>query len=161
MSFQLTDTGRVLGRPRAITNVSRIALTGAILGMFFGLFMIYGTTYLYPLPVADNHYTRCPWALCHLRMIMVGLMGFAFLGRFVDSGFHPILQRNVPEISNGKIAVLSNAKAEPEKNSDTLTKLGAESVEPAEAVNYEYEPECDPETPRNTLFSCPGLSWEL
>jgi hypothetical protein len=33
--------GRVLGRPSAITNVSKIALTGAILGMLFGLSLIY------------------------------------------------------------------------------------------------------------------------
>jgi hypothetical protein len=128
--------GRVLGRPSAITNVSRIALTGAILGMFFGLFMIYGTTYLYPLPVGGQPLYPVPMGfIVTFEMIMVGLMGFAFLGLFVDSGFPSYTPKEyVPEISNGKIAVLFKCESKNQKKiTDTLTKLGAESVEPAEA----------------------------
>ena len=128
--------GRVLGRPSAITNVSRIALTGAVLGMFFGLFMIYGTTYLYPLPVGGQPLYPVPMGfIVTFEMIMVGLMGFAFLGLFVDSGFPSYTPKEyVPEISNGKIAVLFKCESKNQKKiTDTLTKLGAESVEPAEA----------------------------
>jgi hypothetical protein len=128
--------GRVLGRPSAITNVSRIALTGAILGMFFGLFMIYGTTYLYPLPVGGQPLYPVPMGfIVTFEMIMVGLMGFAFLGLFVDSGFPSYTPKEyVPEISNGKIAVLFKCESKNQKKiTGTLTKLGAESVEPAEA----------------------------
>src|SRR5678809_1155142 len=38
----------ILGRPPAITYVSRIGLFGSILGMFLGIFFIYGIPYLYP-----------------------------------------------------------------------------------------------------------------
>ena len=41
--------GTILGRPSAITYVSRIAMLGAILGMSLGIFLIYGIPYLYPI----------------------------------------------------------------------------------------------------------------
>jgi hypothetical protein len=68
-------------------------------------------------------------------MTMLGLMGFAFLGLFVDSGFPSYTPKEyVPEISNGKIAVLFKCEGKDQKKFvDTLTKLGAESVKPAEA----------------------------
>jgi len=128
--------GRVLGRPSAITNVSRIALTGAILGMIFGLSLIYGTPYLYPLHVGGQPVFPVPigWIVM-FEMTMLGLMGFAFLGLFVDSGFPSYSPKDyVPEISDGKIAVLFVCESKDQKKiTDTLTKLGAESVEPAEA----------------------------
>jgi len=104
--------------------------------MFFGLFMIYGTTYLYPLPVGGQPLYPVPMGfIVTFEMIMVGLMGFAFLGLFVDSGFPSYTPKEyVPEISNGKIAVLFKCESKNQKKiTDTLTKLGAESVEPAEA----------------------------
>jgi hypothetical protein len=128
--------GRVLGRPSAITNVSKIALTGAILGMLLGIFLIYGTPYLNPLHVGGQPVFPVPigWIVM-FEMTMLGLMGFAFLGLFVDSGFPSYTPKNyVPEISNGKIAVLfSCERSDQKKFVDSLTKLGAESVEPAEA----------------------------
>lgn len=128
--------GRVLGRPSAITNVSRIALTGAILGMLFGLSLIYGTPYLNPLQVGGQPIYPVPigWIVT-FEMTMLGLMGFAFLGLFVDSGFPSYTPKNyVPEISNGKIAVLFVCESKDQKKIvDALTKLGAESVKPAEA----------------------------
>src|SRR6266496_2552920 len=97
--------GRVLGRPSALTNVSRIALGGAILGMGLGIFLIYGTPYLYPLRVGGQPIFPVPMGWIVLfEMTMLGLMGFAFLGLFVDSGFPAYTPMHyMPEISDGKI----------------------------------------------------------
>lgn len=128
--------GRVMGRPGAITYVSRIALVGAILGMLFGISLIYGTPYLFPLHVGGQPVFPVPigWIIL-FEMTMLGLMGFAFIGMFVDSGFPSYTPKDyVPEISNGKIAVLFRCESNDQKKfADTLTKLGAESVKPAEA----------------------------
>lgn len=128
--------GRVLGRPSAITNVSRIALVGAGLGMLFGLALIYGTIYLYPLHVGGQPLYPVPMGwIVTFEMTMLGLMVFAFLGLFVDSGFPSYTPKDyVPEISNGKIAVLFACDSDQQRAIvDTLTKMGAESVRPAEA----------------------------
>lgn len=128
--------GRVLGRPGAVTNVSKIALAGAILGMFFGLSLIYGTPYLYPLLVGGQPIYPVPMGwIVTFEMTMLGLMGFAFLGLFVDSGFPAYTPMNyVPEISDGKIAVLFPCdESEQGRFIEALTKEGAESVKPAEA----------------------------
>jgi hypothetical protein len=128
--------GRVLGRPSAITNVAKIALAGAILGMFFGLALIYGTPYLYPLPVGGQPIFPVPMGwIVTFEMTMLGLMGFAFLGLFVDSGFPAYTPMHyVPEISDGKIALLFPCNDnEQGQFTDALMKAGAESVKPAEA----------------------------
>ena len=128
--------GRVLGRPSALTNVSRIALFGALLGMSLGLFLIYGTPAIYPLHVGGQPVFPVPMGIIiTFEMTMLGLMGLAFLGMFVDSGF-PVYtpMEYVSEISDGKIAVLfSCPTTEQEKFVDVLTKVGAEKVSPAEA----------------------------
>ncbi len=128
--------GRVLGRPSAVTNVSKIALAGAALGMLFGLSLIYGTPYLYPLPVGGQPLYPIPMGwIVTFEMTMLGLMGFAFLGLFVDSGFPAYTPMEyVPDISNGKIAVLFRCDTNDQaKFTDALMKSGAESVKPAEA----------------------------
>ncbi len=128
--------GRVLGRPNAITNVSRIALVGAGLGMLSGVALIYGTIYLYPLYVGGQPLYPVPMGwIVTFEMTMLGLMVFAFLGLFVDSGFPSYTPKDyVPEISDGKIAVLFKCDSNQERPVvDALTKLGAESVKPAEA----------------------------
>jgi len=128
--------GRVLGRPSALTNVSRIALLGALLGMSLGIFLIYGTPALYPLHVGGQPVFPVPMGLIiTFEMTMLGLMGLAFIGMFVDSGFPTYTPMEyVPEISDGKIAVLfSCLTAEQQNFADALTKVGAESVAPAEA----------------------------
>lgn len=128
--------GRALGRPGALTNVSRIALVGAILGMGLGIFLIYGTPYLYPLRVGGQPIFPIPMGwIVMFEMTMLGLMGFAFIGMFVDSGFPAYTPMEyMPGISDGKIAVLfSCPNEEQNKFVDELTKLGAESVAPAEA----------------------------
>jgi hypothetical protein len=128
--------GRVLGRPSALTNVSRIGLLGAIIGLALGIFLIYGTPYLYPLPVGGQPIFPVPvgWIVA-FEMTMLGLMGFSFLGLFVDSGFPSYTPKHyVPEISNGKIAILFSYPSQDEqKFIDAMKNVGAESVAPAEA----------------------------
>ena len=128
--------GRVLGRPGAVTNVSRIALVGAGLGMLFGISLIYGTPALYPLHVGGQPVFPIPMGwIVTFEMTMLGLMGFAFLGLFVDSGFPSYTPKEyMPEISDGKIAVLFHCPSQDQgKFVEALTKAGAESVTPAEA----------------------------
>ena len=128
--------GTILGRRSAITRVSTIAFVGAILGMALGLFLIYGTPYLFPLHVGGQPVYPIPQGIIiTFEMTMLGLMGFAFLGMFIDSGFPSYTPKEyIPEISNGKIAVLFRCPDnEQNKFVSALTKLGAESVNPAEA----------------------------
>jgi hypothetical protein len=127
---------RVLGRPRAITHVSKIALVGAALGAVFGLFLLYGTAYLYPLQVGGQPVYPIPMAFVTVfEMAMLGFMGFAFLGLFVDSGFPSYTPKEyVPEVSSGKIAVLFPCeRADERRFVESLTGAGAESVKPVEA----------------------------
>ena len=126
----------ILGRPPAITYVSRIGMLGAILGMFLGLFFIYGVKYLYPLYVGGQPIFPVPQGfIITFEMTMLGLMGFSFLGMFVDSGFPSYTPKEyTPEVSDGKIAVLfSCPTGEQEKFIDALKEAGAESIEPVEA----------------------------
>ena len=126
----------ILGRPSAHTYVSRIALFGAALGLALGIFLIYGIPYLYPLNAGGQPIYPIPQGLiiC-FETTMLGLMGFAFLGLFVDSGFPSYTPKEyVPEISDGRIAVLFRCPSgEQKKYTEALTKLGAEAVHPAEA----------------------------
>jgi hypothetical protein len=126
----------ILGRPPAITYVSRIGMFGAILGMALGIFLIYGIPYLYPLLVGGQPIFPVPQGIIiTFEMMMLGLMGFSFIGMFIDSGFPSYTPKEyVPEISDGKIAILFSCPDDDQKKFvDALTKLGAESVSPAEA----------------------------
>jgi hypothetical protein len=126
----------ILGRPAAITYVSRIGLMGAILGMFLGLFFVYGVKYLYPLYVGGQPIFPIPQGIIiTFELTMLGLMGLSFIGMFVDSGFPSYTPKAyTPDISDGKIAVLfSCPTGEQEKFVDALKEAGAESVEPVEA----------------------------
>jgi Alternative complex III, ActD subunit len=126
----------ILGRPPAITYVSRIGLFGAILGMFLGIFFIYGIPYLYPLLVGGQAIFPVPQGfIITFEMTMLGLMGFSFIGMFVDSGFPSYTPKEyAPEISDGKVALLfSCPTSEQEKFIDALKEVGAESVEAVEA----------------------------
>ena len=126
----------ILGRPSAITYVSRIGFMGALLGMLLGIFLIYGIPYLYPLVVGGQPIFPVPQGLIiTFEMTMLGLMSFSFIGMFVDSGFPSYTPKEyLPEISDGKIAVLfSCPSADQKKFADALTKLGAQSVTLAEA----------------------------
>jgi len=126
----------ILGRPPAITYVSRIGFFGAVMGMFLGLFFIYGIPYLYPLLVGGQAIFPVPQGIIiTFEMTMLGLMGFSFIGMFVDSGFPSYTPKEyTPEISAGKVAILFSCPAnEQEKFVDALTEAGAHSVNPAEA----------------------------
>ena len=126
----------ILGRPPAITYVSRIGLFGSILGMFLGIFFIYGIPYLYPLLVGGQPIFPIPQGfIITFEMTMLGLMGFSFIGMFIDSGFPSYTPKEyTPEVSDGKIAVLfSCPTGEQEKFIDALKEVGAESIEPVEA----------------------------
>ena len=126
----------ILGRPAAITYVARIGLLGAIMGMFLGLFFIYGVKALYPLYVGGQPIFPVPQGIIiTFELTMLGLMGLSFIGLFVDSGFPSYTPKEyTPEISDGKIAVLfSCPTGEKEKFIDALKEAGAESIEPAEA----------------------------
>ena len=126
----------ILGRPAAITYVSRIGFFGAIMGMFLGLFFIYGIPYLYPLLVGGQAIFPVPQGIIiTFEMTMLGLMGFSFIGMFVDSGFPSYTPKEyTPEISAGKVAILFSCPAnEQEKFVDILTEAGAHSVNPVEA----------------------------
>ncbi len=126
----------ILGRPGAITYVSRIGMLGAIMGVFLGVFLIYGIPYLYPLLVGGQPIFPVPQGLIiTFEMTMLGLMGFSFIGMFIDSGFPSYTPKQyTPEISDGKVAVLfSCPTGEQEKFIDALKEAGAEKVEPVEA----------------------------
>jgi hypothetical protein len=126
----------ILGRPSAITYVSRIGMMGAIMGMFLGLFFVYGVKYLYPLQVGGQPIFPVPQGIIiTFEMTMLGLMGLSFIGMFVDSGFPSYTPKQyTPEISDGKIAVLFSCPTnEQEKFVDALKEAGAETIEPVEA----------------------------
>jgi hypothetical protein len=125
-----------LGRPKKHTNVGRLALGGAGAGFLLGLFLAYVTPYLFTVHVGGQPvYPIPPGIIIVFEMSMLGLMGMAFLGVFLESNFpayHPM--KYVPELSNGKIAVLFECPAgEQDKFVQALQALGAESVEAAEA----------------------------
>ena len=127
---------RVLGRPKVKTNVPRIAMAGAILGVFVGVFLIYGIPYLYPLHVGGQPlFPVPPGLIVTFEMTMLGLMGFSFLGMFFDSRFPSYEPMEyVPEISDGKIAVFFKCPGDKQKELEkVMLAMGAESVEPKEA----------------------------
>ncbi len=128
--------GRMLGRPRAISWVSKIAMVGAVLGAGFGLFLLYGTAFMYPLQVGGQPVFPVPMGfITTFEMAMLGLMGMAFLGMFVDSGFPSFTPKDyVAEISDGKIAVLFQCeRPDQQRLTESLKKAGAQSVKPAES----------------------------
>ncbi len=128
--------GAILGRPNPKTNVPRIGMLGAGLGLLLGLFFLQGTPLLYPLHVGGQSlFPIPPTLIISFEMIMLGLMGFSFIGVFIESHF-PAFEAvdYVPEISDGKIAVFFSCPAElQDKLASALTTAGAQSVKPVEA----------------------------
>jgi len=126
----------ILGRRPSRTHVGIIAMSGAVLGLLLGLFLIYGIPFLFPLDAGGQPIYPVPegFIIC-FEMTMLGLMGFAFLGMFVDSGFPSYTPKEyVPQISDGRIAVLFHCPSGKQKGFiDALMKSGAQSVIPAEA----------------------------
>ena len=128
-------TEAMLGRPRQWTNVPRLALGGAIGGFLVGVFLIF-TPLLYFVPVGGQPAVPVPPSVVVLfELTMLGLLISTFLGVFLDSTFPSYRPMEyVPEISDGKIAVLFHCpQGKQEKFSKAMTALGAEKVEVAEA----------------------------
>ena len=128
--------GRALGRPKKRTYVPRFALIGAGLGSLLGLFLAFGTPYLFPLHVGGQPvFPIPPGIILVFEMSMLGLMGSAFLGLFLESRFPAYRPaKYLPEVSDGKIALLFECPAaEQEKFVQAMQAQGAESVGPAEA----------------------------
>ena len=127
---------RMLGRPHPWTNVSRLALGGAIGGFLFGFFLNFGTPRLYDVRVGGQALTPIPPGLIILfEMTMLFALLATFLGVFLESYF-PNYRRleYVPEISDGKIGVFFKVpQEEQQKFSEALSEAGAESVQPTEA----------------------------
>ncbi len=126
----------ILGRPKNMTGVPLLALGGAIAGFLFGMFLNFGVPALFHLHVGGQPlYPIPPAYILVFEMTMLGLMGMAFLGVFLESYFpkwRPLEYQ--PEISDGKIAVLfSVPEEEEEKYTQVMKDQGAESVGPAVA----------------------------
>jgi hypothetical protein len=131
-------TEAMLGRPAQWTNVPRIALGGSILGFLGAVFLAYVAPFLYPYPIrvsTQSFIPGPPTVVVLFELTMLGMLLATFLGVFLDSlfpNYRPM--KYVPEISDGKIAILVEcAHVEENKITDVLKKLGAESVKPAEA----------------------------
>ena len=129
-------THKMLGRPHPWTNVSRLALGGAVAGFCFGAFLNYGTPYLYNIPVGGQYITPVPPGMILIfEMTMLFALLSTFLGVFLDSYFpnyRPL--EYVPEISDGKIGIFFRYPVEEqEKFVEAMNQLGAESVRPTEA----------------------------
>jgi hypothetical protein len=127
---------RSLGRPKRHTNVPRLALGGTALGLLVGIFLNFGIPYLFSLHVGGQPlYPIPPGIILVFEMSMLGLMGTAFIGVFLESrlpAYRPL--EYVPEVSNGKIAILFGCPDEDkEKFIQAMQAIGAENVGPAEA----------------------------
>jgi len=129
-------TEAMMGRPHQWTNVPRLALGGAVAGFLIGIFLSVGTPLLYPISVGGQPLIPIPPSIVVVfEMTMLGMLVSTFLGVFLDSYFPSYKPKEyVPEISDGKIAVLFSCRQGEEDNfREALLKLGAGSVEPAEA----------------------------
>jgi hypothetical protein len=127
---------KILGRPHPHTNVSRLSLGGAIAGFLFGVFLNYGTPYLYYVPVGGQYITPIPPGMILIfEMTMLFALLATFLGVFLDSYFPNYRPMEyVGEVSDGRIAIFFKVpEGDQEKFSDALGNLGAESIKRAEA----------------------------
>lgn len=130
-------THKMLGRPHQWTNVSRLALGGAVAGFMFGLFLNFGTPTLYSVRVGGQALLPFPPGLIIIfEMTMLFALLSTFLGVFLDSYFPNYRPMDyVKEVSDGKIAIFFVC---PKENKDKITKamntLGAEQVKVAEAI---------------------------
>ena len=127
---------RMLGRPHPWTNVSRLALGGAMGGFLIGLFLNWGTPNLYAVRVGGQALTPIPPGLILLfEMSFLFALLATFLGVFLESYFPNYRRMDyVPEISDGKIGVFFRVPQEDQqKFTDALSDMGAESIQPTEA----------------------------
>ena len=129
-------TEAMLGRPSQWTNVPRLAGGGAAAGFLLGVLLALVTPNMYTIQVGGQPFSPVPPAVIVIfEMTMLGMLLSTFLGVFLDSYFPSYRpMKYVPEISDGKIAILVECALPDEtKITDVLKKLGAESVQYAEA----------------------------
>jgi hypothetical protein len=129
-------TEAMLGRPSQASNVSRLALGGAGAGFILGVFLGFITPNMYTIQVGGQPFAPVPPAIIVIfEMTMLGMLLSTFLGVFLDSYFPSYRpMKYVPEISDGKIAILIECPPPDEKKVvDVLKQLGAESVQYTEA----------------------------
>jgi hypothetical protein len=91
---------------------------------------------MYTIQVGGQPFAPVPPAIIVIfEMTMLGMLLSTFLGVFLDSTFPSYRpMKYVPEISDGKIGILiETLPADEKKVTDLLKKLGAESVQYAEA----------------------------
>ncbi len=129
-------TEAMLGRPNQWTNVPRLALGGAGLGMLTGIFLAFVSPVMYSIQVGRQPFTPVPPSLIVIfEMTMLFMLLATFLGVFLDSFFPNYRPMHyVPEVSDGKIAILVECpQEEGAAIKEALKKMGAESVQEAEA----------------------------
>lgn len=127
---------KMLGRPHPWTNVSRLSMGGAIAGLLFGIFLNFGTPNMYTVLVGGQYITPIPPGLIIMfEMTMLFALLATFLGVFLDSYFPNYRPMEyVREVSDGKIAVFFKVpEGDQKKFTDALGKMGAESINRAEA----------------------------
>lgn len=127
---------RMLGRPHPWTNVSRLALGGAIIGFMLGLFLNFGTPNLYDVRVGGQALTPIPPGLILIfEMSFLLALLSTFLGVFLESYFPNYRRMDyVPEISDGKIGVFFRVPQDDQQRfTEALSDMGAESIQPTEA----------------------------
>ncbi|MEW5941933.1 MAG: DUF3341 domain-containing protein [Chloroflexota bacterium] len=126
----------MLGRPRQWTNVPRLALGGATVGLLTGIFLAFLAPNMYTVEVGGQPFAPVPPAVIVIfEMTMLLMLLSTFLGVFLDSFFPNYRPMHyVPEVSDGKIAILIECpQADEARITDAMKKLGAESVQYAEA----------------------------
>ena len=126
----------MLGRPKQPSNVPRLAMGGAVGGLGVGIFLAFWTPSAYPLNVGLQALIPGPPSIVVLfEMTMLGMLISTFLGVFLDSRFPSYEPKDyVPEISDGKIAILIECQpVEEDEIKAAMTRLGAESVKHTEA----------------------------
>jgi len=129
-------TEAMLGRKAQWSNVTRFALGGAIAGFLVGIFLAFGTPNLYPVYVGGQGLTPVPPSIVVLfEMTMLLMLISTFIGVFLDSRFPNYTPMEyVPEISDGRIALLIECAVEmEEKVQQAMREKGAESIRRAQA----------------------------
>ena len=129
-------TEAMLGRPSQWTNVPRLAMGGAVLGLLVGIFLAFVTPGTYAITVGrQGMVSGPPTVVVIFELTMLGMLLSTFLGVFLDSTFPNYRPMHyVTEVSDGKIAILIECpNADTAKLTEALKKLGAESVQTAEA----------------------------
>jgi hypothetical protein len=129
-------TEAMMGRKPQWSNVARFALGGAAAGMGLGIFLAFGTPSLYPVYVGGQPLIPVPPTIVVLfETTMLVMLISTFLGVFLDSRFPNFTPMEyVPEISDGRIALLIECAPELEKKVEAAMQTqGAESIRRAQA----------------------------